>query len=317
MKTVRLALVLLPSLAGAPAHASAQRHSTTAPPQGAAGFDASAKPELEVTRAKTGHLLVQPTINGREAGWFIFDTGAGICVISTPIADRFELEPAAEIPVEGVGGNGTTSSLVADTLELGPLTLHDVPLLQTDLSFLREHLGYEIAGVIGYGVLSKCIVELDLRSPRIALHDAAGYTLPAGEWMPLELDEQIPTVKATYEGREGRFQLDIGSNGGMTFQEPTVRRLALLSGRQVTDSKLGGVGGFIAAKSGRIAWLELAGVRLTDVDATFPLEAKGVGAKDTRDGSLGVKVLESFLVTFDYAGERISFRPRPAAPSGG
>lgn len=284
---------------------------------GGVEFDADAKPELGVLRAKTGHLLVRPVLNGHEAGWFIFDTGAAICVISTPLAESFELTPAGDMPVEGVGGHGTAQGLCAATLALGPLMLHDVPLMKTDLSFLREHLGVEVAGVIGHGLFSKCIVELDLVGPRIALYDSRTYALAAGEWSPLAFDHLIPTVSATYEGREGRFHLDIGSNAGVTFQEPTVRRFKLLEGRELTDAKLGGVGGFIGAKRGRIAWVELAGVRLEDVEATFVVEAKGIEAEDGRDGSLGTKVLAAFVLTLDYAGERISFRRRSEAPSGG
>jgi hypothetical protein len=104
--------------------------------------------------------------------------------------------------------------LRATELALGPLTVRDVPLMKTDLSFLRPHLGEDIAGVIGYGVFARCVVELDLAAPRIALRDPAGYELAAGAWTPMELDNLIPTVTATVEGHAGRFHLDIGSNSG-------------------------------------------------------------------------------------------------------
>jgi predicted aspartyl protease len=134
-------------LMGAAATAQAE-HET--PAQGPAEFAADAPAELEVKRARTGHLLVQPVINGRPAGWFIFDTGAGICVISTPVSGNFDLKPSGvELSASGVGGQSMTSALLASTLRLGPVTLHDVPLMQTDLSFLREYLGEDIAGVVG------------------------------------------------------------------------------------------------------------------------------------------------------------------------
>ena len=273
-------------------------------------FDASASPELAVVRNKTGLLLVRPLVNGHEPGWFIFDSGAGICVVSAPVADPLELTAVGEMGATGAGGESKVAALRATTLELGPLTLRDVPVMKTDLTFLEEPLGVEIAGVIGYGVLSRCVVELDLAAPRIALFDPAGYELARGKWSPLELDELIPTVVATCEGRSGRFHLDLGSNGGLTFQEPAVRRYNLLEGRELSDVKLGGVGGTVACKQGRVAWLELANVRLTDLEAIFPIEAKGLAAQDGRDGSIGTKVLEAFVLTLDYPGKRICFRPR-------
>jgi hypothetical protein len=307
MKTL-LSLLALSSTSGASHpqdHAALHGQSP-----GEAVFDASAPPELGVTRNKTGLLLVRPILNGHEPGWFIFDSGAAICVVSTPLADSLGLAAAGEVPSGGVGGHGSAAALRAATLVLGPLTLRDVPLMKTDLTFLKGPLGVEVAGVIGYGVLSRCIVELDLAAPRIALHDPRGYELAQGEWSPLELDELIPTVVATCEGRRGRFHLDLGSNGGLTFQEPAVRRYNLLEGREMSDVKLAGVGGSVACKQGRVAWLELANVRLTDLEAIFPVEAKGLAAQDGRDGSIGTKVLESFVLTLDYPGSRICFRPR-------
>lgn len=278
--------------------------------QGEAVFDASASPELAVVRNKTGLLLVRPLVNGRETGLFIFDSGAGICVLSDAAADSLELTATGVMPATGAGGESTAASLRAATLTLGPLTLRDVPLMKTDLTFLKGPLGVEIAGVIGYGVLSQCVVELDLAAPRIALHDPRGYELAQGTWSPLEFDELIPTVVATCEGRSGRFHLDLGSNGGLTFQEPAVRRYNLLEGRELSDVKLGGVGGSITCKQGRVAWLELANVRLSDLEAIFPIEAKGIAAQDGRDGSIGTKVLEAFVLTLDYPGKRICFRQR-------
>jgi len=311
MKILACALVLSASPLRPPVPAAAQDHGAMQGVKaGAASFDPSVEPELEVKRARTGHLLVRPALNGHEGGWFIFDTGAGICVVSTPLAESFELEDAGEMQASGMGGDSTTKAAKAELLELGPMTLHDVPLMRTDLSFLKEHLGVEVAGVIGYGLLTRCVFELDLVAPRIALFDPASYALKAGAWTPLEFDHLIPTVSATYEGHTGRFQLDIGSNVPVTFQEPTVRRFKLLEGRELKDAKLGGVGGFITAKSGRLTSFELAGVRFDGLEATFPLEAKGVVAEEGRDGSLGTKPLESFLLTFDYPGQRICFRAR-------
>ncbi len=73
MKTLRIALALCTisspfALQGAAA--SSQEHGTQdhdlqhVMPSATFEFEPGAKPELEVQRAKTGHLLVHPTING-------------------------------------------------------------------------------------------------------------------------------------------------------------------------------------------------------------------------------------------------------------
>jgi hypothetical protein len=289
-------------------------HTHEAPPAGGlATFDPAVKPELEVVRAKTGHLLVRPTISGHSPGLFIFDTGAGICVVSTPFVEELELAEAGGIDTLGVGGGENASLYRADSLALGPLSLRDHPLMSTDLSFLEEHLGYEIAGVIGYGVLSRCVAEIDLVAPRIALHDPATYTLTGAEWAPLDLAERIPAIRARFEDHEGLFQLDTGANLAVTFQEPAVRKWKLLENRELSDAKFGGVGGFVAAKQGVLGWIEFGGLRQEAVAATFAQETKGVHADDRKDGSIGGVLLRPFVLVTDYPNQRIAFRKRADA----
>ncbi len=289
-----------------------------APEGGTAAFDPALSPVLEVVRARTGHLLVRPVINGRSPGLFIFDTGAGICVVSTPFVEALELTPAGNIGTLGVGGGENAELYSAATLELGPMHLADHPFMATDLSFLEQHLGVEVAGVIGYGVLSRCVAEIDLVAPRVALHDPATFALTGGEWTPLDLAERIPAIRARFEDREGLFQLDTGANIAVTFQAPAVRKWNLLENREVSDSRLGGVGGFVAAKRGVVEWFEFGGLRQEKVTATFAMEDKGTHADDRKDGSIGAELLRPFVLVTDYQHERIAFRPREdALPAAG
>lgn len=277
---------------------------------GPAAFDGTAKAELEVKRAKTGHLLVKPTINGHAAGWFIFDTGAGVCCITVNRKKDLELTRGGEIEGAGVGGGSSMPLYRAKTFTLGPISLQDHPLMETDLSFLNQHMGEEIAGVVGYGVLSRCIAELDLATPRIAIHDPKGFELAAGKWSELLMKERIPCVKASFEDHEGVFRLDTGANGFVTMHQPAVEKWKLLDGRELKEAKLGGVGGFVKAKKGMLKWFEVGGVRQENVEATFAIEAKGNFAESGKDGNIGGDMLKPFTLVMDYAGGRIAFVKR-------
>src|SRR5687767_6698602 len=67
-------------------------------------FAASAKPELEVRRTTTGHLLVKTMLNRQDAGWWILDTGAGMSCIDKTFADELKLADAGAITASGMGG---------------------------------------------------------------------------------------------------------------------------------------------------------------------------------------------------------------------
>lgn len=286
--------------------------------QGSVRFDAGRSARLVVERAPTGHLLVRPEINGREAGWFIFDTGAGICVVSTPHTAELGLERTGEVQALGVGGAKSAVTWSAQTLSLGPVTLTDHPLMETDLSFLAQHLGREIAGIVGYGVLAKCVAEIDLAGAAISIHDPATYELAKGAWMPLSIDDRVPSVRARFEDKEGLFRLDTGARGSVTFHEPATRRWKLLEGRETRDTEMGGVGGFVAGKTGELAWFELAGVRRERVPAVFATEAVGTFAESSKDGNVGTGLLEPFVIVTDYPGRRIALVERGGpAPGAG
>jgi hypothetical protein len=189
--------------------------------------------------------------------------------------------------------------------------MSDHPVMATDLSFLKPLVGEEIAGVIGYGVLSRAVAEMDLKQATIALYDPAAYKPRDGAaWTPLDVANRTATVHATFDGGEGDFGLDTGANGFVTFHEPITREKNLLEGRETRDAKLGGVGGFVKAKRADLAWFELGGVRREKVEATFALEPKGTFANAKKSGNIGTAMLEPFVLVLDYPNKRVAFVKR-------
>jgi len=277
---------------------------------GKATFDPGAPTELKVKKAWTGHLLVRPVVNGHPAGWFIFDTGAGVCCVTSSSVAELGLEQMGAIEAAGVGNEANAPVHRSRELVLGPLHCAGHPLMAVDLAFLEQHLGDKVSGIIGFGVLSRCVAVIDLQRATISLHDPAQYKLPRGEWTALDLSGRAPVITAVFEGHEGRFLLDTGDHAHVVFDEPAVRKWKLLENRELTDIKLGGVGGFIAAKNGKIAKLEVAGLVLEDVPASFALEAKGAHAQTNRAGRLGAGVLKRFVLVVDYGRQRMALLAR-------
>lgn len=277
-------------------------------------FVADRPAALAVERAPTGHLLVHPRIDGIDAGCWIFDSGAGMCCVSTPMVESLHLHPADSVEATGIGGTATAQTYRAGELELGPLRLRDHPLLATDLSFLTPHLGEPIHGVIGYGVLSRCVVEFDFATSQLALYDPAHYQLAGAEWTELDLEGRTPAVRARFEGHEGLFQIDTGQNSAVVCSAAAVERWQLATRPGLRDAKVRGVGGDVQAKAGTLDWFEFGGVHQEHVDAVFLLEAKGSRSASARHGAIGTALLRPFLMITDYGNRRIAFRPRTAAP---
>ncbi|MBS0188629.1 MAG: retropepsin-like domain-containing protein [Planctomycetes bacterium] len=287
-----------------------QRDAQGVPVQGPVTFDAGAAPALEVKRIKSGHILVKPRVNGHDAGWFIFDTGAGICCISTPQVAGLDLASAGSIQATGVGGSKEAKLYTAKSLQLGPATFRDHPLMEVDLAFLEPLVGEKICGIIGYGVLSKCVGEIDLAAPAVSLSDPASYKLQSGNWTSADLGDRVPVVAGQFEGHDGRFRLDLGANGSVTFHKAAVDKYKMLEGRDVRDCKMGGVGGFVAGKRGKISSLQLGGTTFDNVDADFALEAKGSFGDDQKDANIGTDILKRFVIITDYPNNRLALIPK-------
>jgi hypothetical protein len=284
-----------------------------APGAGAADalFSPETPAELEVRRAPTGHLLVHPLIAGQDLGWFIFDTGAGANVISTPVAGEAGLEPFGEVMARGVGGDTAAHYYRTRDLVLGPVTLREPTFVGIDLAFLDQHMGTRVGGVIGYELLARTVAEFDLAGGRIALHDPAGYAREGADWLELVLYQRHPCVTVRFEGHAGVFNLDTGAaQSSVTFHVEAVERLALLDQRATGPATMGGVGGSVLARSGSIEWLEFGGQRMEALPAIFATEDSGAFADAYLTGSLGGKLMEPFVLVFDYQHRRLGLVER-------
>ncbi|TAH37373.1 MAG: hypothetical protein EYC70_10405 [Planctomycetota bacterium] len=274
-------------------------------------FDPAVPAELEVKRVPSGHLLVHPRVDGRDLGWFILDSGAGSMVLDHADAEELGTESFGRVQAVGVGGAVQASFHRAGQFQLGPLTMDGPVFVDLDLSFLEPIFGMEIGGIVGFDVLARAVVEVDLNQPRVALHDPRTYELPRGSWQDLLLDQKLPVVRGRFEGdHDGLFRLDTGANDTLTFMTPAVERLRLLEGRETTRSMHGGVGGMQTLFRGKLQWLEIGGQRLEGLDAGFSESAGGAMHDAYTDANVGHGVLGQFELVFDYFHQRIAFLPR-------
>ncbi|MCB8932630.1 MAG: retropepsin-like domain-containing protein [Fimbriimonadaceae bacterium] len=276
-------------------------------------FDTAVPAAVEVKRAFTGHILVHPLLDGKDVGWFILDSGAGSMVVDPKVADEVGMPKVGKVPVVGIGGVLMGSFRQSKTFALGPATIRDLKFIEIDLAQLSGIFRTKIAGIAGYDVFRRAIVELGLKDNRLELHDPVSFRLAKGAWQPLILDGKHPIVQATYEGdRKGFFRLDTGASGTLTFGGDLASKLA--EGRPTKPIMLGGVGGMMNAKVGTIEYFDLAGHRFEKPEVTFMTDKRNALANEFLDGNIGQDLLLPFTMVFDYGDQRIAFVQESDAP---
>lgn len=294
------------------ARVDAQQFAPRVEPPRDARFDAAVAPAIEVKVAKTGHLLVHPLVDGKDLGWFIFDTGAGTNCIANDVTQELGTEPFGEIAARGIGGTVPARFWRAHDLRLGPLTVESPRFMGLDLAFLEPHFGVKVGGILGFELLARCLVELDMKAGTIAIHDPKRYALPGGgRWEDVLLYGRHPCVRATFEGHDGVFRLDTGAaQDTVTFHYQATADLGLAKGRATEASVAGGVGGNVETSVGEMKSFRLGGRELGPVEVGFALEDTGAFADDYTAGNIGGRLLEPFRMVFDYPGGRVGFVPR-------
>jgi hypothetical protein len=200
--------------------------------------------------------------------------------------------------------------LKLENLEATNLTLYGLPI-----DFISAPLGRKVSGIIGNDILKQLVLEVDYASQVVNFYEPENYQYSGtGDVVPITI-EGYPFIHARimFAGSceiEGKFEIDSGSTGAVTFNTPFVDRNRLLDYvSKSNQSRLGGVGGSAVAFSGRLKSIKLGSFQLENLIARLSRARRGDDARASYDGLIGGDILERFKVVFDYSRQRMILEP--------
>lgn len=287
------------------------------------GFDfPSNVHKVTIPFERFNNLIVIPvTINRALTLKFIFDTGVQYPILTEKMfGDYLGLDYTRTITIQGPGVADSIKARVAQNISLSlPGGVESginqaLLVLEKDYLKLRNNLGTDVYGVIGYDIFSRFIVEINYDENYIVLHEPKKYR-PKRSYrrVPMKVVNTKPYVQLTImkdekEARKMHLMVDSGASHAVLLDNPEDD--SLIPDQNITSVIGRGLGGNIHGYLGRMTSLKLGKFEFEEPIASFPIIGNyGEGIKrGSRNGTIGGELLSRFNVAFDYFGGYLYLR---------
>jgi hypothetical protein len=241
----------------------------------------------------------------------MFDTGADDALTPETVAILGLNTEGAATARDSGGGSISVSFASAASVRVGDAEMTDQRFAVLPLPRHMTDRGSRppLAGLIGYGLLSRFAARLDYDAKMLTLRPGTDFRYEEnGVRVPLTLAGTAPVVPAAADGISGMFVVDTGSVGALTLRREFVEDHQL-EGRHTAGLRIKSVGaaGPFDTILTRLDRLDIADTRIDRPATRYPsVRGEGLPFADV-DGSIGYEILRQFIVTFDYRHGEVWF----------
>ncbi len=292
------------------------------------GFSlADGKTKVQIPIEINNNLIVVPVVlNGALPLKFILDTGVRTAILTQKtFTDILNLSYSRKYTIAGPGGVKLVDAYVTNNVSLElPGVLgrgHALLVLDQDYLELRNYLGTDVHGILGYELFSRFIVKIDYEKKILTLmlperfHPGRKYHA-----IPIRIEDTKPYITTPVVLSDGtqltaKLLIDSGASHGLMLEPTSDARIHVPI--NTVSSVIGrGLGGEITGKVGRIGTLHLGDFKLENAIANFPdpnsyFDSLKIGST-SRNGAVGGEVLSRFTVIFNFPKEQIYLKKNSA-----
>lgn len=264
-------------------------------------------------------VIIPVVLNGQLPLKFILDTGVRTTILTErSFSDILRLTYSRHYLVAGPGGEKLVEAYVTNNVTLDIPGIHGeghaMLVLEKDYLELRNYLGTDVQGVLGYELFSRFVVSIDYERKRLSIA-APDYFKPKKSFQEIDItvEDTKPYLNAPVMMNDGtvvnaKFLVDSGASHGLVL-DPLSNPLIKVPEKHVKSLIGRGLGGAITGQIGRIKSLTLGKYVINDVVANFPDANSYIDtlkASDVfRNGSIGGELLNRFTVIFNFPKEKM------------
>lgn len=272
------------------------------------------------------NLIVMPVVlNGQLPLKFILDTGVRTAILTEKsYSDILGLPYSRQLTLMGPGEQHYITAYIANDLNIYiPPGIngrgHSLLVLEKDYLELRNFLGAEVHGVLGYELFSRFVVLINYQDKYIEIIDPQFFK-PNHKYQELEItiEDTKPFIKATVnlsKKKQLKLLMDTGASHGLLLDTGSDSDIEIPE-KNVSTVIGRALGGEITGKIGRVPALELGKYSMNNVITNYPDPNSYIDTLKSstvaRNGSIGGEVFTRFTVVFNYAAEKVYLRKNAA-----
>jgi hypothetical protein len=274
------------------------------------------------------NLIVVPVvINGRLPLRFILDTGVRTTILTDKwFSDALNLIYTRKYTISAPGLAKRVDAYITNNVSIDMPGVHGeghaMLVLAEDYLELKNYLGTEVQGILGYELFSRFIVKINYQKKILELMLPEKFK-PGKKYqsLPIAVEDTKPYVFAEAEINDAtilkvKLLVDTGASHGLIL-EPESDSVIVLPPRHVSSIIGRGLGGMITGQIARIKSLNFGDYKINGVIANFPdpnsyKDSLKSSVNVFRNGTIGGEILSRFTVVFDFPGEKIYFKKNSA-----
>lgn len=264
-------------------------------------------------------IIVPVVLNGMLPLKFVVDTGVQTGILTQKaFSDILNLPYSKKYIIAGPGGEGFVEAYITNNVSLDLPGIHGTGhallVLNEDYLELRNYLGTDVHGILGYELFSRFIVEINYEKKLLIVSSPTNFK-PKRRYkrVKITVEDTKPyittdVVLANGEVIRAKLMMDSGASHGLLLEPQSDPRITVPA--KSVSSQIGrGIGGAIMGKVGRVRSLKVGEYVLEEPIANFPdpnsyMDSLKIG-KTARHGTIGGEILSRFNIVFNFSKEEI------------